>query len=184
MDGVSYFTYFAKLSYARIKWLFDSIGVLAGAISVNWSNLMSDMVKMTKTTLVYLGTISNNKFKQFMDWSGISEFIMGHKFNNAKSLPSTQLQDAAKTLWQDINGGQLEKEFDALIEAENRLRETLATELKKNAKAAEDYNNAAMSTGNRLAADGIGSASKKPTISNKLILGGTADALKLSMLGP
>lgn len=184
MDGVSYFSYFAKLSYKRVQWLFDSIGIIAGAISANWSNLMSDMVSLTKNTLLYLGTISANNFTKFLDWSGISEFVLGHKKNVYKGLPKAQLSNSAKSIWQDINGGKLEEELDRLIAAENELRKALEADLKKNEKAAKAYEEAATSTGNRLAADGIGSASKTPTISNKLILGGTADALKLSMLGP
>jgi len=184
MDGVSYFTYFAMLSYARVKWLFNSIGIIAGAISANWSNLMSDMVNMTKDMLLYLGTISSNTFTKVLDNSGISEFILGHKKNVYKGLPKAYLANSPKTFWQDINGGKLEEELDKLIASENELRKTLEANLKKNEKAAKAYEEAAMSTGDRLLADGIGATSNKPTISNKLILGGTADALKLSMLGP
>lgn len=67
MDGVSYFTYFAKLSYGRVKWLFDSIGIMAGAISVNWRDLMQDMVDLSKSTLMYIATLTSNKFTEFMD---------------------------------------------------------------------------------------------------------------------
>ena len=84
MDGVSYFTYFAKLSYGRVKWLFDSIGIMAGAISVNWRDLMQDIVDLSKSTLMYVATLMSNKLTEFIDWSGISSFVLGHKINVIK----------------------------------------------------------------------------------------------------
>lgn len=184
MDGVSYFTYFAKMSYARIKWLFDSIGIIAGAISANWSNMLSDVWKTTQQTALYLGKVANNVFTKFLDESGISQFITGHKINVYSSLSKTGMKVALDSLWQDVNGDMLEQSFQELVDAEDRLRESLTTQLKKNAEAAEAYNNAAMSSGDRKTLDGINASSGKPKIDNKLILGGSNDALKLSLLGP
>lgn len=57
--------------------------------------------------------------------------------------------------------------------------------MKKNEKAAEAYENAAKSTGDRTIEDGgIAVGKGKNRIDNKLILGGTNEATKLSLLGP
>jgi hypothetical protein len=120
-----------------------------------------------------------------MDKSGISEFIMGHRINVIKGLPKAQLTASAGKVWQDVNGKALEEELDRLIETEDKLRAALEADLKKNEKAAKAVDNAAKSTGDRALEDaGIAVGKGKNRIDNKLILGGTNEATKLSLLGP
>lgn len=58
-------------------------------------------------------------------------------------------------------------------------------QLKKNEAAATAYDEAAISSGGRASLDGQGGAdARKPRVNNSLILGGSNEALKLSLLGP
>lgn len=77
---------------------------------------------------------------------------------------------------------------DSLKELEDYLKDqkkVLDSQLTLNEKAAEAYDNAAKSSGARASEESAGILGKgKNKIDNKLILGGTNEATKLSLLGP
>lgn len=146
-----------------------------------------------------LGKDNANKFKHFLDEAGISDFVFGRNIENWRPPKAKEIKydDTIPNIVQGIKDafkknlsdkvdwlavGELESQNDAY---QKELEETLAKQRELNKKAAEAYDNAAQSTGDRLLLDNQSVMGKgKNKIDNKLILGGSNEATKLALLGP
>lgn len=187
LDGVAWLTYFAKTMYKRIQTVLEIIGIAAGAISADFKTVLDDFINYSKAATLTFSQKVYNATATLLNKIGIPQFISGGAPLSMITTPKyEQARDSAfEKLLKDLN---VDMMSDSLKELEDYLRDqkkVLDSQLTLNEKAAEAYDNAAKSTGNRLAEDGGNVLGKgKNKIDNKLILGGSNEATKLALLGP
>lgn len=184
LDGVAWFGYYAKAGWTNLVTFFSAISLaIQGLISQNKS-LAESFLDISKGAAATLGGKTWSGVRQFANWSGISEFIFGHKLST-KSKYTDAFSNAIERTLDPIDFDAIGSLLNANEQTLAALRKELESQLSRNKAGAESIDKAVKSTDQRQAEDAAAAAtSKQPNIRNALVLGGSNSALRLSVLSP
>lgn len=109
MDGVTYMNYFVKTSWDKLKTFFTVVSLAVQGLTSDMDSLKQSLEDVVKAKTVETWSKMKNALIRTADWTGLSEFVLGHKINVTKSTSrERQAVDDA------INGLLKNVDFDAI----------------------------------------------------------------------
>lgn len=182
LDGVAYFSFFVKASWAKLTGFFTAVSLGVQGLGDSFTSIFSNLFNYYKSFFSAVGKWISDVVN--VSWDDIKS---NGVFGKANTNFTKAMDKAAAKLTQNID---FEAMGAAINETDSKLaefRRNLDNQLSRNKAAAASMDKAVKSTGQRQAEDTAAQAaatSKQPNIRNALVLGGSNAALRLSVLSP
>lgn len=189
MDGVSYINYFVKVGWNYLKTFFTAIGLAIQGLTSDVDGLKDSLMELFKAKAAETWAKMKNVAIRTSDWTGLSEFIFGHKINVTKSTSKERerVQSAMDGLLKNIDFDAIGVVMNEHVSYQQKMRGWLDDQLRKNETAAKSVDQAAKSTASAMGGGGTSTSSAKAAsdkITNSLIMAGSNAAFKLATFGP
>lgn len=180
LDGVAWLDFFAKMAYKKVA-AFASTSLIAfNGLGSSMGEIFTKLFDYYKSFFSAVGGWISDVVN--VSWDDIKA---NGVFGKANENFSRKMDKASEKLLENVDFDAMGANIYAFDSEMEQLRISLDRKIKENEKAAQAYNEAAISSGGRSVLDGEGSSEqRKPRVNNSLILGGSNESLKLSILGP